>query len=363
MPNGEIKVKYPYCIHRDDFSIRLQGRTRMHSFRFRIALCPQNFSLSLVSESLPTVTVIIAARPDMAEVRAVASARQLDYPPDKLEIMLARGKQPSVQRNTAVRAAKGEIVYFLDDDSKASPGNLRRAVAHFASAGVKMVGGPSLCPPDAPKLEQAFAWTMGAWLAFFSSRARYAKVGKPRATSEKELILCNQLARRDALLELGGFDEKLYPNEENALMDELQKRGGKLIYDPELVAYRRPRPTFKAFCRMLLNYGRGRAEQVRLHPTLRSAPNFAPPLFCLFLALLPFLPRVACWALAPYGAAVLLQALVVTPWKKLHWFPFIGLLIFLCHFFYGLGFWWGCLTRPKPPPAAVSSEVKLEKLQ
>src|ERR1700733_15232175 len=230
----------------------------------------------------------------MAEVRAVAPARQLDYPRDKLEIILARGKQPSVQRNAALRAAASEIIYFLDDDSMALPENLRRGVAPFASADVKMAGGPSLCPPDAPNLEQAFALTMGAWLAFFTSCARYRKVGQPRATSEKELILCNLLARREAMLEMGGFNEKLYPNEENALMDELQKRGGKLIYDPEIIVYRRPRSTLKAFLRMLLNYGRGRAEQFRLHPTIRSAPNFVPPLFCLFLALLPWLP-LFCW--------------------------------------------------------------------
>jgi len=36
------------------------------------------------------------------------------------------------------------------------------------------------------------------------------------------LILCNLLARKDAMIELGGFNEALYPNEENALMDELQ---------------------------------------------------------------------------------------------------------------------------------------------
>ena len=49
-------------------------------------------------DPLPKVTVIIAARPDQCEVRAVAAARQLDYPPEKVEILLARGKQPSVQR-------------------------------------------------------------------------------------------------------------------------------------------------------------------------------------------------------------------------------------------------------------------------
>jgi hypothetical protein len=42
-----------------------------------------------VNESLPTVTVIIAARPDMAEVRVLAPAQKLDYPADKLEIIPA----------------------------------------------------------------------------------------------------------------------------------------------------------------------------------------------------------------------------------------------------------------------------------
>jgi succinoglycan biosynthesis protein ExoA len=70
-----------------------------------------------VNNRLPTVTIIIAARPDQADVKAVTAARQLDYPPELLEIIVARGKQPSVQRNTALRAARGELVYFLDDDS------------------------------------------------------------------------------------------------------------------------------------------------------------------------------------------------------------------------------------------------------
>jgi succinoglycan biosynthesis protein ExoA len=318
--------------------------------------------ISGVDSNLPMVTIIIAARPDESDVRALAAARQLDYPPDKLEIILARGRQPSVQRNTALRAARGEIIYFLDDDSRPAPQNLRRAAEAFKSPDVKMVGGPNLCPPDAPPLEQAFALTMGSFLAFASSCARYRAVGRPRATSEKELILCNLLARRDAVLELGGFNEALYPNEENALMDELQKRGGKLLYDPELIVYRRPRGTLRAFCKMLLNYGRGRAEQVRLHPTPGSLLNFAPPLFCLYLALLPVLPWYFIWALAGYGAALFFQATAILPLNKLHWLPRIMFLILVSHIFYGLGFWRGCLTKPKPPPPAVAAEVRLEKL-
>jgi GT2 family glycosyltransferase len=310
-----------------------------------------------------SVTIIIAARPDQAEVRAVAAAQKLECADGQVEILLARGRQPSVQRNAALRAARGEIIYFLDDDSIAPPGNLRRALEHFQSPDVKMAGGPSLCPPDAPGLQQAFALTMGSWLAFGPSRSRYRACGGVRATSEKELILCNLLARREDLLQLGGFNEALYPNEENALMDELQKRGGKLLYDPDLIVHRPPRPNFRSFCKMLLSYGRGRAEQFRLHPTLRSAPNFVPPLFCLYLVALPFLPAVFRWVAAAYLAAVVVQAIAVLGWRKWLWLPQIMGLIFVSHVVYGLGFWRGCVTRPKPPPAAVSDAVKIEKIQ
>lgn len=323
-----------------------------------------------VNESLPTVTVLIAARPGQTEIKAVTAAKLLDYPREKIEILVARGRQPSVQRNTAMRAAKGELIYFLDDDSVPPPANVRRAVAAFADPQVKMIGGPNLCPPDAPFIEQVFALVHASWLAFFSSRARYASVGKVRVSGEKELILCNLAARRDAMLELGGFNEALYPNEENALMDELQKRGGKLLYDPEMFVYRRPRHNLKAFVKMLMNYGRGRAEQVRLHPTLGSAPNFAPPLFCVYLiatvvcgAIGEFwLLRLLCAPLLAYGAMVLLQAAFLIPRggfiRSLCAIP----LIILTHVLYGVGFWRGLFTALKPRGPGEKPAVELESV-
>lgn len=338
--------------------------------------------------------MLVPTKPGQAEIKAVTAARRLDYPADKLEILVARGKQPSVQRNTGLRAAHGELVYFLDDDSMPEPGNLRRAIAHFADPKVQIVGGPNVCPADAPQLEQVFALVLASWLAFGPSRARYTPVGAVRETGEKELILCNLIARRNSVLELGGFDEALYPNEENALMDELQKRGGKLLYDPEFLVRRRPRPTLKAFAKMLLNYGRGRAEQFRVHPTIGSALNFVPPLFCVYLVILPLLcwllpqtlnrqgsvdsnlithltshrdlivtvegPPLVLWPLILYVVAVVVQALALIPRGRLIRSFCAAPLMVLSHLIYGIGFWRGLFTKLKPPGQRSDVDVKLE---
>jgi cellulose synthase/poly-beta-1,6-N-acetylglucosamine synthase-like glycosyltransferase len=321
-----------------------------------------------VNENVPSITVLIAARPAQAEIKAVAASRALDYPADKLEIIVARGIQPSAQRNAALKAARGDLIYFLDDDSVPEPGNLRRAMPHFNDPKVQMVGGPSLCPREAPWIEQVFALVLASWLAFGPSRARYAAVGRVRETSEKELILCNQFARRQAMLELGGFNEALYPNEENALMDELQKRGGKLIYDPQLLIHRRPRSSLKSFARMLMTYGRGRAEQFRLHPTPGSALNFVPPLFCLYLVALPLLlalTPIGNGCLVPlmfYALAVVAQAVVLAAGGRVLQSVAAIPLVVLTHILYGLGFWRGLFTTLKsrgqqPPPTVVLETV------
>ena len=321
---------------------------------------------------MPRITIIVPTKPGQENIPAVEAARRFDYPKDKLEILVARGRQPAVQRNTALRAATGELIYFLDDDAVAPPDNLRLALVHFKDSRVQMVGGPNLCPSDAPCIEQVFAVVLASWLAFGPSRARYDSVGAARPSGEKELILCNMMARRDALLELGGFDEALYPNEENALMDDLQARGATLLYDPAFIVNRRPRPTLKAFCKMLFTYGRGRAEQFRLHPTPGSALNFVPPLFVAYLAAflvalgIPFAGPAAVlarWSGLPlclYLVTVVGQTVASIPGKGFFHSMLAMPLLIASHVFYGLGFWRGLTTKLKTPGDKPATEVKLD---
>ena len=150
-------------------------------------------------------------------------------------------------------------------------------------------------------------------------------------------------------------------------MDDLQKRGAKLIYDPQFIVHRRPRPTLKAFCKMLFTYGRGRAEQFRLHPTPGSALNFVPPLFCLYLVVAPVL---AAWlgslAFAPLGAYLLIVLLQTFASMRVKGFLRSVLampLLVASHVFYGLGFWRGLTTQLKAAGDKPRTEVQVEAMR
>ena len=322
-----------------------------------------------MANEYPLVSVIIPVHPAKTEARSAAASRHLDYPREKLEIIVVRSTDlatfPSMKRNAAIRAAKGELIYFLDDDSVPLPGNLRRAAAHFADPKVQMVGGPNICPSDAPTIEQTFANVMGSWLAFGPSCARYRSVGKLRESNDKELISCNLVSRRNVLLESGGFDESLYPNEENALMDAVLKRG-KLLYDPEMIVHRRPRSNFKSFAKMLFSYGGGRAQQFRLHPTAGSFINFVPPAFCLYLlfvAVLVPLKALPVWTLLPlalYLAAVSVQTIAVMSrtsfMSGLRALP----LLALTNILYGAGVMRGFFSKIAHVKPGGATDIRLE---
>ena len=116
---------------------------------------------------------------------------------------------------------------------------------------------------------------------------------------------------------------------------------------------------------MLLTYGRGRAEQFRLHPSFGSALNFVPPLFCLYLLSLLALRWVGSILLAPlliYGAAVLGQAIALARRGNTLLAIAAMPLIVLTHLMYGVGFWRGLFTRLKSEGEDGAAPVSLETI-
>lgn len=292
-----------------------------------------------------TVTIIIPVKPGGA-VRALERLRSsVEYPAERFEVLVAEGCQPSRQRNLAAAEARGEILYFLDDDSLTDPGFLRRAARHFADPTVAVVGGPSLTPETDSLFQRAAGIALASPLGGGGARNRYRRTGTARATSERELILCNLAFRRELFLAMGGLDERLYPNEENELMDRIAKSGLGLCHDPELAVYRSQRPTLRAFFRQFFGYGRGRGEQTRIAGT-RSVVDFLPSLLLAYLLALPLSPsRLALLPLGVYGLAVLVSSLAGGAEKRLlPAVPWLMVLYPAMHLCYGFGFLRGLLA-------------------
>lgn len=292
-----------------------------------------------------TVSIIIPVKPG-GVVAALEALSRLDFTAEAWEVMVTEGSCPSRQRNSAAAAASGDIVWFLDDDSRVQPDALQRLARHFEDPAVAAVGGPSITPASDSSWQRSVAAMLASPLGGGGVRNRYRRAGTVRSCGQNELILCNLAFRRSLFLADGGLDERLYPNEENELMDRLVADGQRLLHDPDLYVERSQRPTCRAFVRQMFGYGRGRGEQTRI-AGISSPVNFAPLGLLCWLLLAPLLlPMVALPPILLYSALVLLSAVTVSSSVGLLRVPLVAFLTIAMHLLYGAGIAVG-LLRPR----------------
>ena len=114
-------------------------------------------------------------------------------------------------RNTAVAAASGDVVVFLDDDAAARPGWLRALLTPYADPDVVAVGGvahprfpdarPGLLPTGGSSADATgeLDWVVGC-----------TYTGQPTERAEvRNLMGCNMSVRREVFARVGGFAEDL----------------------------------------------------------------------------------------------------------------------------------------------------------
>lgn len=213
--------------------------------------------------------------------------------PRGAEAMLVSGENPSLQRNVGVAAAGNDTVVFLDDDSAPVAGYFQRAMAALSAPGVDAVAGPRLGCADPGPACRVFDGVYRSPVAMGPARPRYDRVGGVREASERDTILANLVMDREAFADADGFDERLYPNEENELLSRLADAGRTVLYDPGLaVRHCRVEP-LRSFAARFVRYGRGRATQMH-------AENTAYPVYLL--------PAVALLAMTGLLAGSLLGA-------------------------------------------------------
>jgi len=309
-----------------------------------------------------TITIVIPNKPGLVP-QAVEQVSQLAWPQGQLELLVAEGTNPSCQRNQAAQQACGEIIYFLDDDSRVLLDCLKRIEEHFRDPSVVAVGGPSLTPASDSLLQRGFGAVLSSLLGAGGVRNRYRAVGTVRESGERELILCNLAVRRDAFLVCGGFDERLYPNEENEFLDRLKAAGGRLLHDPRLAVERSQRPSLVAFVKQMFRYGRGRARQTRMAGFSGLMP-FAPLGLLIYLVSVP-LVTAPLWRLplGCYGVVCLLCGL----WGALKgrnplFAVLLPALYPLLHIANGVGLATGFLLPLPQQPCYNSTSVTVRRL-
>lgn len=311
---------------------------------------------------MPTFSFIIPVKPG-GGIKALDAIKQIKEPEHPYEVLIAEGTRPSRQRNLAAEQSRGDILYFLDDDSCVVTDCLPRCVEAFEDPSVAVAGGPSLTPDSDSRLQHLFNYALTSMFGSGAMRNRYRAAGQSRMTTERELILCNMAIRRDLFLTAGGFDERLYPNEENELLDRIISSGHKLLHIPGMAVTRSQRSSLTAFVRQMFSYGRGRAQQSLIAGSC-SFMSFMPLIFLIYIALFPLLPANMVWKLPMITYLVLdLVFTIITLFKSGR--PetiFLFALYPLMHCANGAGLLYGFL-KGKPAVMMAGSEATIRRIK
>jgi len=277
------------------------------------------------------------------------------YPFD-LRVLPTGKTRPAEKRNDGIRAARGEIVAFLDDDAYPVPAWLEHAVAYFTLPDVGGVGGPGVTPPGDPFMAQAGGRVFAN--RFVSGNYRYRYIGDRVRPNVDDFPSCNLFVRTDVLKAINGYRTDFWPGEDTILCADIvlgQKK--RIVYDPWAQVFHHRRPLFGPHLRQIGRYALHRGYFAKRFPATSLRLSYlVPSLFVLGLAagaglslLHPWLRIAYLAALALYGAATLFSSFSLNP--ALWLATWAGVVA--THVVYGVRFLIGLLSRRMPCEVAV----------
>ncbi len=233
-----------------------------------------------IRESVPIISEIkrddfeILIYPDKSNQEEWPKARQIATGPGG----------PAMKRNMAIRDAQGEILVFLDDDAFPQNNFLEILDKNFLNNNITAVGGPAITP------ENDGFWQKVSGAVFLSKLAggypeRYVPTGKKKSIDDWPSV--NLSIRKDNFAQINGFNSSYWPGEDTKLcLDLVNKTEGKILYDPELIAYHHRRQGLLKHLKQVGNYGLHRGFFAKKFPkTSRKLMYFIPSFFLLFVVI------------------------------------------------------------------------------
>jgi cellulose synthase/poly-beta-1,6-N-acetylglucosamine synthase-like glycosyltransferase len=297
--------------------------------------------------------------------KCLKSIQNLDYPKDKLEVIIVDGYSTdntveiakkygckiifenkgtiSYARDVGVKHAKGDFIAFTDADCVVDRNWIKELIKHFNDEKVAGVGGPNITPED----DTEFAKCVGLVLSLLSRvGARYGLVGGD-VVEIYHNPTCNVMYRKDVLEEVGGFNYSLVTVDDEELDYRIRKKGYRILYTPHAIVYHYRKPTWKKFMKMAWNYGVGRMQAIKLHRDMGRWFHFVPSLLIAIVVVLLLLSNfdiayllvaLGILVLGGIGIALLSALLTIKHKRRIRDFVTIYLLIAIWFWGWGLGF-------------------------
>ena len=249
--------------------------------------------------------------------------------------------------NLCIEAARGDLFVRVDCHSRYPSDYLRRCAVAAQETGAENVGG-IFVPTGKTAMEHAVA-------AATDSPFGGVHWTRRGADERVETDTVPYGAFRPAAFELAGlFDESLVRNQDDEFNLRLRRAGGRIVLDPAIRIFYRPRGSFRRLFRQYYEYGRWKAPVMRKHGQPTSLRSLVPG---GFVGTLVVLAGLGVWIpaafvllgveIALYTAAALLFAVVALRRRNLPWrlLPRVLAVFPTVHMAHGLGMLAGWL-RP-----------------
>lgn len=240
--------------------------------------------------------------------------------------------------NLALHRSHREIVVRVDAHAEIPANYLQLVVEIISESGAVNVGGV-MAAEGVTFFETAVAAAMCS--PFGVGGSRFHIGGK--AGFVDTVYLGSFL--RQAVIDVGGFDERFIRAQDWELNYRLREKGGKIFFDPRLHVTYRPRSNFRRLAKQYFEYGRWRRVIARKYPETINYRYLAPPLALIGTVLSLFAGTLVDSSLY-LPAATYITFIAITPLfisKDLAHYPALLLILPTMHFSWGIGF----LTSPR----------------
>ncbi|MFZ6027181.1 MAG: glycosyltransferase family 2 protein [Chloroflexota bacterium] len=267
-----------------------------------------------------------------------------------LNVRLVANPQRSIPAalNQGIHAAQGTYIVRLDAHSMPEPEYVARCVAALEAGMGANVGGVWQIRPggDGGVVARAIAAAAAHPLGVGDARYRYTETAAAVDTVPFGAF------RRDLVMKIGAFDERLLTNEDYEFNVRVRRSGGTVWLDPAIRSIYFARASFGALARQYWRYGYWKARMLRRYPGTLRWRQALPPLFVLGLLILAVLgtgfPPARGTMLAVLSVyALILMAVGMQVAFKRRDFPLafgVPIAIATMHLCWGTALLWSTLT-------------------